>query len=61
MCVPLCGYCVYYKCPKKRTATLSKRETPTLAFSCEYFEIFKNTYFEKTSVKGCFCYHTQDK
>ena len=22
------------------------RETPTQVFSCEYFEIFKNTYFE---------------
>ena len=24
-------------------------------FSCEYCEIFKNTYFEKTSANGCFC------
>ena len=24
-----------------------KNETPTQVFSCEYFEIFKNTYFQE--------------
>ena len=24
-------------------------------FSCKYCEIFKNTYFEKTTTNGCFC------
>ena len=24
-------------------------------FSCEYYWIFQNTYFEKTSANGCFC------
>ena len=24
-----------------------QKETPTQVFSCKYFEIFKNTYFEK--------------
>ena len=27
---------------------------PAQVFSCEYYEIFKNTYFEKASVKGFF-------
>ena len=29
-----------------RSVTLMK-ETPTQVFSCEYYNIFKNTYFEK--------------
>ena len=30
-----------------RTATLLKRETATQALSCEYYEIFKNTFLNR--------------
>ena len=30
-----------------RLATSSKKKTPTQVFSCEYYKIFKSTYFEE--------------
>ena len=33
----------------------SIKETPAKVFACEYCEIFKNTYFEKTLANDCFC------
>ena len=34
-----------------------KKETPAQVFSCEFCEIFKNTYFYKTSpVAACICF-----
>ena len=37
-----------------RPATLLKK-TPTQVLSCEYWEIFKNSFFHRTSANGCFC------
>ena len=31
------------------------KKAPTHVFSCEHCKIFKNTYFERTSVAGSFC------
>ena len=31
----------------ENTCNFIKKETPTQVFSCEYCEIFKNTYFEE--------------
>ena len=30
-----------------KTGCFIKKKTPTKVFYCEYYEIFKNTYFEK--------------
>ena len=37
------------------------KETPTKVFSCEYSEIFKNTYFWRTAAKASFCRMTSLK
>ena len=42
----LCWSFFLIKLQNFRPVTLSK-ETPTQVFSCEYYNIFKNTYFEK--------------
>ena len=31
----------------ENTRNFIKKKTPTEVFSCEYYEIFKNTYFEE--------------
>ena len=38
---------VFLKILVFRPATLFKKKTPIQVFSCEYWEIFKNTYFEE--------------
>ena len=43
----LCWNLFLIKLQSWRTATLVKKKTPTRVFSCEYYEIFKNTNFEK--------------
>ena len=35
---------------------LFKKETPTFRYSCEYWKIFKNTYFEKQLRTAAFAY-----
>ena len=34
---------------------LYQRETPTKVFTCEYCEIFKNSFFFTEHPSGCFC------
>ena len=33
----------------------STKETPTQVFSCEYCEMFKNSFFLQNTCDGCFC------
>ena len=39
---------------KPQTCNFIKKETPTRVFSCEFFEIFKNTYFVEYLRKAAF-------
>ena len=41
------GWSLFLKSCRTKGLQLYWKETPTQLFSCEYFEIFKNTYFKK--------------
>ena len=56
----LCWSLFLIKSQAFRLATLLKR-SPTKVFSCEYCEIFKNTYFWRTAAKASFCRMTSLK
>ena len=46
----LCQSLFFNKVAGLRPATLLKKETLTNVFSCEFYEIFKTTYFYRTSL-----------
>ena len=38
---------LFSKVASPKAYNFNKKETPTQVFTCEYCEIFKNTYFEE--------------
>ena len=39
----------------EKASNVIEKETLVQVFFCEFFEIFKNTYFKRTASSGCFC------
>ena len=47
LCWSLCWSLFFNKVADLRSATLTKKETPTQFFSCEFCDIFKKTFFRE--------------